>query len=407
MKLISTTFLLLCFVGSYAQSYVQWRGANRDGIYNESKLLKTWQESGPTLLWATEEIGNGYGSPVITSDKVLINGEIDSISHLFAFDFKGKLLWKIPNGKEFVGQGFSQKFPGSRSAPTVVNDLIYICSGIGRIACIENNTRTEKWSVDMISDLHGLSNYFGYSESLLIDGDNLFCYPGGKDTNVVALDRFTGKVKWVSKALSDTVSFCSPLIIKLPQRDVLVTFSSYYFFGLDAKTGELLWSQKQENVKNKQQCNTPIYADGYLYYLAGDGNGIVKLEISPDGKTMKEVWRNNTVKNNFQGFVKIGNYFYCPDVTQKLKSVDAATGQVSDTVKVNRGAIIAADNMLYVYAISGDMNLVKYDGAKMEVTSKFKVDKGTNEHFAHPVIDKGVLYIRHGKALMAYDIQAK
>jgi hypothetical protein len=41
----------------------------------------------------------------------------------------------------------------------------------------------------------------------------------------------------------------------------------------------------------------------------------------------------------------------------------------------------------------------------MEVVSKFKCDKGTKEHFAHPVIHNGVLYIRQGKALLAYDIK--
>jgi hypothetical protein len=29
---------------------------------------------------------------------------------------------------------------------------------------------------------------------------------------------------------------------------------------------------------------------------------------------------------------------------------------------------------------------------------------GTKEHFSHPVIGKGVLYLRHGKALMAWKI---
>ena len=41
----------------------------------------------------------------------------------------------------------------------------------------------------------------------------------------------------------------------------------------------------------------------------------------------------------------------------------------------------------------------------MEVISKFKIDKGTKEHFSNPVIGNGVLYIRHGNALMAYEIK--
>lgn len=35
---------------------------------------------------------------------------------------------------------------------------------------------------------------------------------------------------------------------------------------------------------------------------------------------------------------------------------------------------------------------------------KLKIEKGSKEHFAHPVLTNGILYIRHGKALMAYKV---
>ena len=175
--------------------------------------------------------------------------------------------------------------------------------------------------------------------------------------------------------------------------------------GLDTKTGELLWSQKQDNVKYKQQCNTPVFSDGFIYYLAGDGNGAVKLELSPDGKSIKEVWRNSMTKNMFNGFVKVNDHVFATDITQKLKCLDIKTGQVVDSIKINKGGLIFADQMLYCYSDNGDINLIKLTGTKMEVVSKFKCDKGTKEHFAHPVIHNGVLYIRHGKALLAYDIK--
>lgn len=390
-----------------AQTISQWRGVNRDGIYNENQLMKTWPEVGPQLLWFNEDMGNGYGSPVIAADMLFINGETDSTSYLFAYNLQGKLLWKAPNGKEFSGTGFSASFPGARSTPTLAGDLIYVCSGLGRIACFESQTGKEKWAVEMISELKGRIPDFGYSESLLIDGEVVYCSPGGATTNIAALNRFTGKPIWTSKALSDTVSYCSPMIVNLSQRKVLVTFSNYYLEGLDATTGELLWSQKQENVKYHQQCNTPIFADGFIYYVAGDGNGAVKLELSSDGKSIKDVWRNSNVKNNFNGFVKVNDHLFTTDRTQKLKCLDIKTGLVSDSLKVIKGALIAAGGMLYCYSDNGDVNLIKHTGTKMEIISKFKINKGTKEHFAHPAISNGVLYIRHGMALMAYDIKER
>ena len=53
------------------------------------------------------------------------------------------------------------------------------------------------------------------------------------------------------------------------------------------------------------------------------------------------------------------------------------------------------------------MNLINPAPAKPELVSKFKITAGTKEHFSHPVINDGVLFIRRGKALMAYDIRKK
>jgi outer membrane protein assembly factor BamB len=334
-----------------------------------------------------------------------VNGEIDSVSHVFAFDLNGNLQWKSSNDKEFTGNGRSNSFPGSRSAPTVVDNLIYVCSGNGRLACFDKQTGKEKWAIHLVNDLKGILPNFGYSESVLVDKQMVFCFPGGSTNNAVALDRFSGDVIWTSKALSDSISYCSPMLIELPTRKILVNFSNNYLMGLDAQTGELLWSQKQENVKYKQQCNTPIFDKGFLYCVNGDGNGVVKLEISADGGTIKEVWRNKNTSNNFQGFLKIDDNIISTDRSQKMKIYNSATGEITDSLKITRGALIAADNQLYCYSDNGDVNLLKIEESKLELVSSFKCNKGTKEHFAHPVIQNGVLYIRHGKALMAYKIK--
>jgi len=406
---LSLVLLLTAFsLNVQSQKIAQWRGPNRDGIYPENNLLKIWPEAGPKLLWLTEEIGNGFGSPAITDDELFINGEIDSISHLFAFSLDGKLIWKTPNGPEFTGAGYSAGFPGARSTPTVYDNLIYVCSGMGRIACFEAATGKKKWVVDMVSDLGGKLNMFGYSESLVVDEKNVYCFPGGIDSNIAALDRFTGKVAWTSKALGDPVSFCSPLIIKLPGRNILVTLSHEYLEGLDISNGELLWSHKEDSVKMEgEYCNTPIYSGGFIYSISGveKGSGAYKLELSTDGKKIKEIWRNGNVKNAMGGFVKIDNQLFSTSKDNKLKCLDLVTGMVVDSLRNLRGSIIYADDHLYCYNDNGNMNLIRQTGKKMEVVSRFRIKKGTREYFSHPVISNGVLYIRHGNALMAYMIK--
>lgn len=412
MKIIQFVFVLALLFSFFpevgGQNLSQWRGANRDGIYPDKNLLTSWPEGGPRLLWSTDELGKGFSSPVVAGDKLFINGEINQVAHVFAFDLSGKLLWKYANGPEFFGEGYSANFPGARSAPTIYNDLVYVCSGMGRIACLEAASGKEKWAVNMVNDLGGKMNMFGYSESLLVDEAAVYCYPGGKEANIMALNRFTGKPVWTSKALGDPVSFCSPMMIKLPSRNIVVTLSHEYLLGLDAKTGELLWSHKEDSVKLEgEHCNTPIYADGFIYCISGDdkGNGAYKLQLSSDGKSIKEIWRNNKVLNALGGFVRIGNRIYTSSKDNKLKVLDTETGQVTESLSGMKGNIISADNLLSFYTDNGYINLIKGVGSKLEVAGKFKITKGEKEHFAHPAIANGVLYVRHGTALLAYQIK--
>jgi len=153
---------------------------------------------------------------------------------LFAFNLNGELLWKSANGPEFMGEGFSSTYPGARSAPTVIGDLVYTTSGMGRVACFDANSGKEIWAVDLIKELGGTDNYFGYSESVIVDGKKVYCFPGGNKNNLAAIDRFSGELVWTSEALQDTFAYCSPIRVELPELTVIVTTSRHNLFAYDA-----------------------------------------------------------------------------------------------------------------------------------------------------------------------------
>lgn len=383
-----------------AQEILQWRGSERSGVYHETGLLNEWPPEGPALLWESGDIGNGYGSPVITRENIFVNGEIDTISYLFALDLKGNFLWKSAIGREWT-----QSYPGSRTTPTVVDDLIYVTAGWGALSCLETKTGKERWSLNMMSDFHGPVPRFGFSESVIIDGNTLYCSPGSPDTNVVALDRMTGKILWISKAEGEMTSYCSPMIIRLPQRNILVTFSKSMLLGLDTKDGKLLWSYKQEGEGVDCQCNTPLYENGMIYCVAGNGNGAFKLSLSADGTSIKEIWKNNRCDGLMGGFIKVNDHLYSSGYEKRqYYTVDTNTGAIVDSVKFDRGSVVFADSKLYLYNEKGQMGLFSPNGQKLDQISAFKITKGTKAHFAHPVICGGVMYVRHGKALLAYQV---
>lgn len=394
-------FLTICY-GTWAQTINQFRGPQRNGIYPETNLLKTWPAEGPAMIWEVEGIGNGYSSPVVSADRIYVTGEIDSIGYLFAYNKSGTLIWKKETGNEWM-----ENFTGSRSTPTLVDGLIYIETSMGRIICFDAIDGTIKWAVDMLKDLHGVNVRFGYSEGLLLNNNLVYCFPGGPDTHAVALDRFSGKIAWVSKAMKDSTAYTSPMLITLPSRKIIVNFSIHNLIGLDATTGELLWN-KHLKGEGDIHANTSLYENGHIYYVTGSGNGAVKLNLSDDGRYITEIWSNEKVSDVHGGFVKLGNYIYTSQYKpRRYCSVDATTGLISDSLKFDKGSLIFADDMLYCLTEKGMVGLVKPDNGKMELVSSFKMPVGTKEFFTIPVISDGVLYLRHGDTLLAYDISKK
>ena len=102
------------------------------------------------------------------------------------------------------------------------------------------------------------------------------------------------------------------------------------------------------------------------------------------------------------------DYIYTSGYEKRVYyTLNANTGEITDSLKFDRGAIIAADNLLYLYNERGQMGLFNPSGPKLEQISVFKITKGTKAHYAHPVILNGILYVRHGKSLLAYDIKNK
>jgi outer membrane protein assembly factor BamB len=325
---------------------------------------------------------------------------------LFTFDLNGKLLWE----KEY-GVDFTNNFIGTRSTPVVVDDLIYIESGAGAVYCLNAESGEEVWSIDFIEDL-GVDSViqFGYSESPLIDGNQLICVPGGKENNVVALDRFTGELIWASTGYGEQATYNSPILIQVGTQRLVIAMSASSIMGIDADTGEMYWRLEQTQG-NLIHANTPLYADGKVVVASVDAkstSGMVQIRLSEDGKKAEEVWRNKRFRNLLGGIVRLDSCIYGSTAMGKdWQVLSWNTGEMlAQNKNLGGGSVIHADGLFYCYTErEGEVALMDASPEKIEVISKFEVPLGSREHWARPVIHEGVLYIRHGEALMAYNIK--
>ncbi len=388
----------------------QWRGPNRDGIYQETGLLKEWPENGPEMLWSYEGLGYGHSSAVVTENNVFVTGikdTVDAEGTLFCFDLDGKLRWQ-----KIYGTDFNDSFQGPRSTPTVVDSLIYIESGLGTVYCLSAQNGKEIWNVNFARDLSVDSTIqFGYSESVLVDGDHLICVPGGKENNVVALNRFTGEKVWGSKGNGEKATYSSPIVIENNGKRLVIAMTAASIMGIDAGTGEMYW-RIEHTQQNNIHANTPVFADGMLMVATADPtetSGMVMLKLSDDSKNAEVVWRNKKLRSFMGGFVKMDTSIYGSSyLRNNWEVIDWNTGEtLAQNKDLCGGAIIYADGMFYGYAErEGEMALINANPEKFEVVSRFEITKGSQEHWAHPVIKHGKLFVRHGDALMVYNLKA-
>ncbi|MFC0876074.1 PQQ-binding-like beta-propeller repeat protein [Saccharicrinis sp. FJH2] len=400
IKLMVILFLL-CSVTGLAQIESAWRGPDRNGIYPDKGLLTQWPEDGPEIIWHYDNLGEGYSSASFYNDKIYMSGNEDTTGYIYVLDMNGSLLWKKPYGRAYTGS-----FPNTRTTPLVTDGKIYMYTGYGVLTCMNAENGDKIWVLDTQKELDGRNITWGVTENLLIDGDKLFCSPGGEKYNVIAVNKNTGKLIWSSPGLGDLSAYCSPVVIPRKGRKILVTMMASHIQGHDTETGEMLWSYEQPNQWSVH-ANTPVYADNAIACVSGYGKGTVKLNLNEDGSQVTKAWFNEELDNRIGAFVKWGDYLYgSGDKNRGWHCVNWKTGESKYYDKsLANGVVIAADGMLICYSDRGELALVKAEPDKFNILSQTKVNLGTMQHWAHPVIKDGKLYLRHGKSLIVYKIK--
>jgi outer membrane protein assembly factor BamB len=394
-------WLLFIIQPCIAQDGTRWRGQEATGVYYETGLLETWPVNGPEILWHFDSLGLGFSSPVFTGEKICVTGIDDTTGYLYCLSIDGKLLWKKPYGPEWSGS-----YPGSRSSPTIKDGRMYIMSAKGRLVCMDLGDGTILWLKDLLEDFGGRNLPVGMTENLIVYDDKVICTPGGIKYNIIALNRYDGSLIWSSEAMRDSSAYCSPVLVKLSDRNLFITITGNNIVGLDADTGVLLWSYFYKN-QYSVHANTPIYSNGYLYCFSGYGKGGVKLELNTDGSSVTTIWTNESMDSRIGGAVLAdGMIFGSGDQNRAWQCIDWETGKMKySSVEIGKGSVIYADGKLFCYSEQGDLAITKPLANEFKVLGKVKVRLGYGPHLAHPVINEGKLYIRHGSALIAYKIK--
>jgi outer membrane protein assembly factor BamB len=386
-----------------AADWPQFRGPNRDGKSAETGLLPKWPEGGPKLLWSVKGVGDGFTHVSVSGGLLYVTGLVGGEGRLAAYTPDGQLKWEAKYGPEWA-----KAHPGARSIPTVHDGLIYVASGVGNVACFDAATGKQVWFVKLFDDYEAPQIQWGFAESLLVDGENVIVTPCGKKATMVALNRKTGRPVWASLLTVQESSFCSPLLMERGRTRQIVTVMDFGVVALAPEDGKVIWQHPYANFR-QNHCVTPIYQDGRLYITSGYGKGAIGLTMAEDGRSVTQVWEQPRQDPVHGQAVLVDGYVYAAShqkANGRWSCVDFKTGKLmwEDACIGKSGSVIFAGGLLYGYSEDGTVGLIRPTPEKCEVVSTFKVPQGEGSHWAHPVVANGRLYIRHGDALMCYDV---
>ena len=408
-KIIFTALFFAVGLGLSADDWPQWRGPNRDGISRETGLLQAWPSAGPKRVWLSRDIGIGYSAPVVAKGRLFVLGTKGGKEQLFAKEAKGgKTLWTAALG----GILSNNWGDGPRGAATVDGDQVYALGAKGGLICANVGDGKVNWRVEMVKDLGGKVPGWGYTESVLVDGDLVICTPGGKRGTLAAIDKKTGKVIWRSSDWTDGAQYASVVPAELNGQRQFIQLTQKTLAGVSARDGSVLWRNAWPG--RTAVIPTPIVHRNEVYISSGYGAGCRKITVG-GANEVTEDYSNKNMKNKHGGVLLLKGHLYGYSdgrgwTCQSLKSGDV----VWDSKKFGKGCVFYADNRLYcLEESSGQVALAAADTGGWKEHGRFKLEpqtelrKSSGRVWTHPVVANGVMYLRDQELLFAFDVKAR
>ena len=384
----------------------QWRGAGRVGHSPDTSILAPWPKSGPKQTWVFKDAGVGYSSFSIVGTRLFTMGARQESEQVICLDATtGKEVWATSLGPVYENNWGD----GPRSTPTVDGDHLYALSATGILACLNIKDGTEVWKVDVVKSLGGELQGWGYTESVLIDGDHVICTPGGQQGTMAALHKKTGAVVWQSSKLKGPAQYSSPIRIEVNGQPQYAQLLMNKVVGIAPKDGALLWETSFPG--RVAVIPTLVFHDNSVYATAGYGTGCQMIKL--DGAEPEVVYEEKSITNHHGGVIVVDGKIYghsdkggwtCQDfLTGKIEWQDESLGKGTCTY--------AAGHLICVDENDGTVVLATAKPDKWQEISRFKlapqtsIRKKEGRIWSHPVVVNGRLYLRDQDLIFCYNVQ--
>lgn len=405
---------LLCFVllwglattTAIADDWPRFRGPAGDGVAPADDVFDG-ESPGLGVAWQAG-LGSGYSGVSVASGKAVTMFAQDGSDWAVAFDAEsGRELWRYEIGPTYKGHDGSHD--GPISTPVLDGDRVYGLGPLGHLFALRLDNGEPLWATHLQEEHEAQKPYYGFSSSpLLQDGVLVLEVARGEDEDGTALAGFdpaTGERLWT--AGQDGVAYQSPMPITVDGRRYVLATGNEKLFGLDPKSGEILWEHPHggdQSAMGNQTLNPVPAGDGRLLLMhQGDASKMVRLVPGEDGAvTLEDVWEDRSLRRSYNVPVYHDGHFYGYS-GGFLTAVEAETGKsVWKSRQPGDGFLSLVDGHLVIVTKKGDLAVARATPDGYEEVASLPLFEGFA--WTPPSFANGKIYARSHDAVAAVNV---
>lgn len=387
----------------------------------ETKLLKSWPESGPQLVWEVAR-GTGQASPVVANGRLVLFHELEGRETIECLDAEtGRRYW-IHDYPVTLGSSYGIA-DATRAAPVIDDDLVFTVGARGDLTCIEMDTGSVAWQLNLDRAFGKAPLFFARGGSPLVVDDQLIVNSGG-DACVVSLDKRTGSVIWKSER-EWQASYASPVPAMIHGKLRVLVFAGGMtnpptggLLSIDPSNGAIEgvfpWRARQFASVN---AASPVPLENAAFITESYSEGGAMVGFDSDGAA-SELWLAPRFRGEFVTPVAHEGHLYGVSGTAGTEIVcyEVSTGRELwrdgmdlDNARLGRASLMRVDDAFLCIGDQGTLLWLDLSPQGASIQAQAQLFRAP-ETWGVPALSRGLLYVNQnamGSRLICYDLRGE
>ena len=420
-------FVLVVLAGSaVGEDWAQWRGPNRDAVWNEVGITEVLPAGQLPLVWSYP-VGPGYSGPTVAEGRVYVTDRIRepvSQERIHCVDaLSGKRLWMTAYDCAYAGVSYEA---GPRAAVSIEKGRAYSLGAMGDLYCLDAATGAVHWNRNLVKDYLVEMPIWGISASPLLYKDLVIIQAGGKEAGLIAVNQFSGQEVW--KALPDKASYSAPILADFYGNKVVVVWTADSLSLVDPDSGKVHARHEFPPSRMPIGTATPV-VHGNRIFVSSFYDGSLMVQVD-ESLSLQQVWRKvgpTEIKTEalhcmISTPIFDGDVIYGVDSYGELRCLDANTGEriwedLSAVPKARWSCIhmVRQKDKTWMFNERGELLLGKLSPQGFQELGRSQLIAPTLEQlnmrggvcWSHPAFANRHVFARNDEVLVSASLQAR